>query len=268
MSYRYHPVKDQWRTQIMIQEWMIVSVRECKLHLPEQYAEMSHEDGRFFWFNGHLHMSLTVAVFPGVPNTSPPCITIYGKLYKEGDFWELRDIVVPKFGGNDWSGQNKNNVFFEHNKKLHQIYQCSPEQIVVRAKDADSPTEVSDEVYRTESPSWEHGEIRGGTQPLIFGEKWLRFFHSLHKHGNDRRDWTYCIGALVMQKEPPFKIERISKFPIFSGDERFVPHCQHWKQGVAIPYGAIPDGDGWIVSVGLNDSMAATIRLTESNLNL
>lgn len=270
MSYRYHPIQGQWRTQIMIQECLCDWIEERQVRLPEQYAEMSHEDGRLFWHDFQLHMSLTVAVFPGVPNTSPPCITIYGRLEKNGDFWELRDIVIPKFGGNDWSGQVKNNLFFEYNKKLHQIYQCSPEQIVVCEKSADSPAEVSDEVYRTESPSWEHGEIRGGTQPLNFlgGTRWLRFFHSLHKHGNDRGNWTYAIGALVMQKEPPFKIERISKFPIFSGDERFVPHCQHWKQGVAIPYGAIPDGDGWIVSVGLNDSMCATLKVTEKDLNL
>jgi len=147
---------------------------------------------------------------------------------------------------------------------LYQIYQCSPEQIVVRVKEDGTV----DEVFRTKSPSWEHGEIRGGTQPLVLGNKWLRFFHSLHKHGNDRADWTYCIGAMVMQAEPPFRIEKISKWPVFSGDERYVPHWRFWKQGVAIPYGAIQDGDGWLVGVGLNDSLCATLKVSIKELNL
>jgi len=266
LSYRYHPNPNQWRTQIMIQESIADYLKEEKLVLPDFYSEMSHEDGRMFWYKGSLHMSLTVAVFPGVENTSPPCITIYGELRRGEDFWYLDNVVTPKYGNNDWSGQNKNNLFFEHAGKLYQIYQCSPEQVVIRLKEGG---EV-DEVFRTKSPSWEHGEIRGGTQPLAYTNcgKWLRFFHSLHKHGNNRGDWTYAIGALIQDSKSPFAIERISKFPVFSGDERFVPHCKHWKQGVAIAYGAIPDGDGWLVSVGLNDSLCATLKVNSSDLNL
>lgn len=267
-SYRYHQDKTKWRTQIMIQDSGENWVRELHLKLPEQYAGMSHEDARFFIFRGKLYLSLTVAVFPSVPNVPPPCITIYGRLELQEDCWRLVDVIEPKYGGNDWSGQVKNNVFFDYEGRLHQIFQCSPEQIIVRVKEDGSV----DKVFRTKSPSWIHGEIRGGTQPLgsqLIGEaKWLRFFHSLHKHGNDRGDWTYAIGALVMQAKPPFQIERISRFPVFSGDERFVPHWQFWKQGVAIPYGAVSDGSGWLVSAGLNDSMVAKFSVKLNDLNL
>lgn len=266
LSYRYHPKKGEWRTQIMIQDGGENWVRDMRLELPLQYGEMSHEDGRFFWHRDKIHMSLTVAIFPGVTSVPPPCITIYGRLENRETKWELVDVVQPKFGNNDWSGQNKNNVFFEHGGRIYQVYQCSPEQVIVRVNEDGSV----DEVFRTKSPSWEHGEIRGGTQPLNFlgGTRWLRFFHSLHKHGNNRSDWTYSIGALVMQKEHPFQIERISKFPVFSGDERFVAHCSHWKQGCALPYGAIPDGDGWIISIGVNDCMCGLLKVSEKDLNL
>lgn len=264
MSYRYHPNPEQWRTQMMIQEWHENHVQEYQLRLPDEYAEMSHEDGRFFYFNGLLCLSLTVAVFPGVINAPPPCVTVYGMLEKNGDFYELKHVVKPKFGDNNWQGQSKNNVFFEHQGKLYQIYQCSPEQVVIRLKEDGS----AEEVFRSESPAWEHGELRGGTQPLPFGDKWLRFFHSLHKHGNNRNDWTYCIGAMVQNPNPPFQIERISKYPIFSGDERFVPHWRYCKPSVSIPYGAIEDGDGWTVGVGLNDSFCATLNVTTQDLRL
>lgn len=149
-------------------------------------------------------------------------------------------------------------------KKLHVIYQCSPEQIIYRLGDGCNV----DEVYRTESPSWEHGELRGGTQPLSYQGKWLRFFHSLHRHGQNRLDWSYAIGACVMQSEPPFKIEKISRFPIYSGDERYVPDWRFVKPNVAICYGAIPSGDGWDVGVGLNDCLSSIIHVKESDLNL
>lgn len=266
MSYRYHPNPKQWRTQMVIQEWGENWVNESHVKLPEKYADMSHEDGRFFMFNGHLCMSLTVAVFPGVENVPPPCATVYGMLDKKEDGWHLEHVIQPKFGENDFRGQSKNNIFFEHGGKLHQIYQCSPEQIVVRLKEDGS----ADEVFRTKSPSWEHGEIRGGTQPLELGKtnKWLRFFHSLHRHGNNRQDWSYSIGCLIQDSKPPFQIERISSYPVFSGDERFVPHCHHHKAGCAIPYGAIADGGGWIVSIGMNDCITATLNVKESDLNL
>src|SRR6478736_914126 len=109
-SYRYHPNQGQWRTQMAIQESSDIWATDILLKLPDFYAEMSHEDGRFFWFNGKLHMSLTVAVFPGVENTSPPCITIYGELRRGENFWHLDSVVTPKYGNNDWSGQNKNNL--------------------------------------------------------------------------------------------------------------------------------------------------------------
>lgn len=150
---------------------------------------------------------------------------------------------------------------------LYCIYQCSPDHVVYRLNEAG----CFDEVHRTKSPSWIHGEIRGGTQPVSSshsGGLWLRFFHSLHKDGNNRHNWTYSIGAMEMADTPPFNINRISKYPVFSGDERFVPGCRHWKRCCALPYGAVESGGGWMVAVGLNDSMAAMLNVKTEDLHL
>jgi predicted GH43/DUF377 family glycosyl hydrolase len=267
MSYRYHPVAGQWRTLLMMQEVIDGAYQERPIHIGGHYHDMSQEDGRLFIFRGKLHISFTLAVFPGVPNATVPCVCAYGELVDGKSGWTVEKVVIPKVGNNNWQAQEKNFVFFEHDGKLHLIYQCSPEQVIYRLGSENN----IEEVYRTKSPSWIHGEIRGGTQPVsspLSGGSWLRFFHSLHKAGNNRHDWTYSIGAMEMADTPPFNIIRISKYPVFSGDERFVPGCRHWKQGVAIPYGAVNGGDSWIVSAGLNDSMAAMLNVGIDDLHL
>ncbi len=231
------------------------------------YSSMSHEDGRFFVFKDRLHMSLTVSAFTSYSGALVPCATIYGELVETGYNWQIRDGKMANYGFNNFQGQEKNHVFFEHEGSLHFIYQGSPQVICRLAQDG----VTVEEVFRTDSPSWEHGEIRGGTQPLagvIRPDRWLRFFHSLHKEGKNRQDWSYAIGALEMSNKPPFQIERISQWPVFSGDERYVPGWRYWKSNVAIVYGAIPDGVGWLLSAGLNDSLCCTLKVTEKELNL
>jgi len=265
MSYRWHPNHKEWRTNIAIRENKESCFEEKPLKLSGIYAEMSHEDARFFTFRGKPCLSLTVAAYPVPQNVVPPCAIVWGELVEHLNHWTLEKVYQPKYGSNDFSSQQKNWVFFEQNQRLHFIYECSPEQTVCRLADDGV---VVDQFYKSKSPSWIHGEIRGGTQPLLHKGKWLRFFHSLHKQGKDRREWTYCVGAMLMNPEPPFQIEAISKWPIHSGDERWVAGWTYWKPAVSICYGAIPDGDGWLISGGLNDSFCFTMNLKEKDLNL
>ena len=259
-SYRHHPNHAEWRTRISILE----GSSELPLNLPEKYEDMSHEDGRFFIFRGKLHISLTRSVFPGVRGTSIPCATAYGEIEKTESGWVMRDVIFPKYGKNNFQGQEKNFVFFESGGSLNCIYECSPDHQVLRLDDVGGVVEV----FRTKSPSWKHGDIRGGTSPILHNGKWLRFFHSLHKNGFNRANWSYCIGAMLMSQEPPYTIESISKSPVFSGDERYVNGWKFWKPSVAIPYGAVKTTDGWNVSIGLNDSYCAILPVKKEHLNL
>ena len=268
MSYRHHPNPDEWRTNLVISEESGGVGFEYPLRFPDMYSDMSHEDGRFFVFNGKLHMSFTLSVFPGVRNAVVPCVTGYGELIKDESGWRVDSVTLPKYGMNNFQSQEKNMVFFEHESKLHCIYQCSPDHVVLRLGDGG----IFEEVYQTESPSWKYGDIRGGTQPMrnyvTADGGWIRFFHSLHKNGVDRSAWTYHVGALVMEDKPPFAIKKISKLPVMSGNDRLVQGWKYWKPSVSIPYGAIERVDGWDVSIGVNDSECAIARVKREHLNL
>lgn len=113
ISYRYHPKPDEWRTQMMIGVEQDGLMLEKKLKVGDIYADMSHEDGRFFMFSGKLHISLTLAVFPGVVGALTPCVQAYGELVEKPDCWQLEKMVIPKVPGNDFQQQQKNYVFFE-----------------------------------------------------------------------------------------------------------------------------------------------------------
>lgn len=262
-TYRYHPVATEWRTKIVVVEQESGLKKESVLELPEKYRDMSHEDARLFTYRGELHASLVVAVFPGNPKAVIPCAQIYGKLVRTHNGWRLEDVRMPKYGNNGFQGQEKNWLFFEHGRKLHFIYQLQPEQIVVPLADNGDvePT------YRTKSPEWAWGIMRGGTAPMEYQGKWLRFFHSLLQSGN-RQSWIYSIGALAMDNQPPFQILQVSKAPILRGREFYTYGCRHWKPNVIIPYGALPDGNSWNLYVGVNDSQCATVRITERELRL
>ena len=270
VSYRHHPDPKAWKTKIVLQQRLDGFTSERPLVLPGIYGQMSNEDARFFTFKGRTFVSLTVAVFPGTAGLTVPCAIIYGELKQTATRWHLEDVKMVKYGRNNFAGQEKNWVFFDYEDRLHFIYQCSPEQVVCRL-DKDGVT--VDKVYRTKSPSWSHGEIRGGTQPFDYPRSgghgtWLRFFHSLNKITQYRENWTYSIGALLMDDKPPFQIRKISKTPIFSGDERYVHGHKFWKPSVAIPYGAVPVVGGWKVSIGINDSLCAILTLNEKDLKL
>lgn len=61
------------------------------------------------------------------------------------------------------------------------------------------------------APTW--GEPRGGTPALKIGEEYLSFFHSSFRC-NDGSFW-YIFGAYTFESEPPFRVTRISHYPIF-----------------------------------------------------
>jgi predicted GH43/DUF377 family glycosyl hydrolase len=189
-------------------------------------------------------------------------------------------LFIPKFGHNDFSGMEKNWVFFSFAGKVHGIYSCHFDHRVLEM-DGEKVTKE----YITPGPAWEYGEIRGGTPPVPYKDgTWLRFFHSriwdrkpLRKprtkaerifQPTDRIPWRYYVGALVMESKPPFRVLNVSRSPILTGTERWIPGCPHWKPNVVIPYGCVPQENGWMVSLGVNDALSCLATITEDQLKL
>lgn len=260
-SYRYHPERS-WQTRLAIaeiDESNMLAKQLLEVELPREWRDKSLEDMRLFRHQGKLYGSLTASKFPARP---PVCVMLYGEIEQEGGRMVMSNPIQVEYGHNDWTGLEKNFVFWDYEGRLMCIYQCHGEQIVL---EVEGDKVVSE--YRSEAPTWKYGDIRGGTSPLPYNGKWMRFFHS-RAHYSDSRQFRYHTGALLMEPTPPFKILKVSKTPILSGHEWRNDAAHHHKLNVAIPYGALPDGDGFLVSVGINDSAACLCKIEGRQLKL
>lgn len=246
ISYRYHPERT-WRTQLMLDG--------LPVKFPYPVSTCAHEDMRLFTFKGKLWASY---VCSRGSVKDPKCVNGYGKLIRCDGFWAIEKHFQPDMPGNDWSGMQKNMVCFEWKGSICAIWQNG--SVIQLPHGARWNNSIPAE--------WPYGEIRGGTSPLPFHGKWLRFFHSRVWDRDNKKPWRYHIGALVMEPNPPFNVIHVSKTPILSGDESGDPMIWHWKQDVVFPLGAIEDDGGWLVSLGINDAHCAVLKLKESDLNL
>jgi hypothetical protein len=269
MTVARYPHAGDWRTRLRYESML----ENCDIKLPKAWAKHSHEDLRFFEHGGEAWASLTLST--AKTRRMPRCATGYGRL--EGG--SIPKVIIPDFGKNDFGGMEKNWVFFSHGGKVHAIYSCHFDHIVLEL-DGEKVTRE----HHTPGPCWEYGEIRGGTPPVPYKDgTWLRFFHSRiwewkrRKPRNkterifqcaDRIPWRYYVGALEMESEPPFRVLKVSSSPILTGNEQWVPGCPHWKPNVVIPYGCVPQDEGWTVSLGVNDALACLATIKPEHLKL
>jgi len=244
VCYRVHHPKS-WKTQLIFEGE--------PLRVPGGLQHHSIEDARLFMLNGKLHAAYVVAE---QIDGRFVCYTAYGEITDDS----VGHIQVH-YGGNDFRGMNKNWTPFVIDGKLHFVYGIRKNNQVVIRVEADRA--VSE--YLSPAPLWPWGEIRGGAV-IGYGHSLLRFFHSRQEYQNEQG--RYFIGASVMESKPPFKTIAVSKKPIIEGDERYTHKAPHWKQKVAIPYGAVKIGGRIRLSYGRNDCECCIAELTEADLNL
>lgn len=262
MVYRYHP-STSLSTSLAIAE--LDSEFRVIVNKPVNLNESgSREDAKLFVHNGQLWMSWVSSTWPVNPST---CVVKYGRLI-EGSAWNapgwvVEDIEQPIYGKNDWSALEKNWVPFSHGGEIHFIYEHG--SVIHKVGDVWTPIKAS-------IPSgWRYGPIKGGSSPMPYKGKWLRFAHSTLD--NEPRPWyrRYYILAMIMEPEPPFTVIQLSKEPIIRGSEIGnvkQDECGHFKAKVIFVSGAIAYQDAWVLSVGVNDCESVLAKITEGDLRL
>lgn len=261
--YRFHDQRDLSTALSVAQIDLSGNVlRKWPLQLPQ--AGGSEEDARFFMFKGELHLSYVDSTYPSLPARA---VVKYGRLVEDGDVMKLVDIQQVQYGDNDYEHCNKNWIFFEHNNEL--LCWFTAEELI-RVKGS-----TALQVAKNKLPGWEYGQIRGGTIPVPWKNgSLLRFFHSAIDSEIAPYRRRYFIGAMVMRGKHPFDSTIISKHPIITASERDIlsamerSGCGQYKPKVVFPLGCVPVEDGWVLSVGINDSHCALVKITETDLNL
>lgn len=238
------------------------------LNLPATHGDEHFEDARLFMFKGQPHLAYTqmTGYRPGVDYN---CHMRYARLKLTGNRWLIEEVWQPKYGNNSGMGKEKNWAFFEHDGKLFAVYQDSPNHRVIQLEGDRVVAE-----HETEAATWPWGHIRGGSPPIPWGkDQMLAIFHSSVPTEDAPHYVRYYGAAYTFEAKPPFRITAISSKPIMAGSEAdghgYDPrYSQGWKPYVVFPCGLVPQDEGWLVSLGVNDWQCAIGRLTPAMLNL
>lgn len=260
LAYRYHPLEN-WHTRITAARMNGSKVEQIvRIATPGDWDRFSVEDPRFFTHQNKLMMSATLAV----PVTKPPprCAVAYAEVSDEGSQLRLVRHHFPDCGQNDFTGLEKNWLFFSWNDRLFVLYKAWDEQVVI---ELDGSKVVKE--HRSPALPWKYGNQHGGTQFIEKDGLLLSFFHS-HVTDRERKLWRYYMGAVLREPQPPFRQVAISRSPIFIGNEKYVPGHHHWKPNIIFPAGARFDGTNYLVYVGINDCQTAIMKLTDRDLKL
>ena len=257
MCYRYHESSPATKLACAtiggdgnVSEWWLLPVN----------VTGSVEDPKLFLLEGVTHLSFVQSNFP----TGLKAVVKYGILNKI----TLHQIVHPDIGKNDWTLTEKNWIFWGQDSNLFCLHQCHPTHRVFRVENGRGSL-----VAETPPPRWPYGEIRGGTTPIPYDGKLLRFFHSRADNELSFPVHRYFVGAYLMEPNPPFTVLRVSKSPVLRGSEEddLTPEqrkaCPHWKRNVVFPGGAVARDNGWLLSVGVNDSACVIAKVNEQDLH-
>ena len=183
-----------------------------------------------------IHMSFT---HPSPGNAGNP---IFNKMQtanlnynKSRDVFELSKPVSMEKVGERKSLNQKNWVPFLYDENIYFVYNVYPLTIIKlqydNAKYA-STNDRSEEVLQLDTVSsepcradmeqpWEYGHIRGGSPAELVNGEYLSFFHSKSGPLDTGTGWallSYWIGAFTFSPKPPFKMTKISKFPIVKNE--------------------------------------------------
>jgi FkbM family methyltransferase len=217
-----------------------------RLALKQEEAPYSCEDPRLFMFGGKLHIN-----YSATHGEFGPSSVFYARL---NDNLCVEELFAPKYHRrNSWE---KNWQFFEHANKLLAVYSILPHKILEIHGNV-----VTEACETPVLPHWNGGELRGGTPPVRIGHEYHSFFHSRsYRYGA----LFYDAGLYTFAAEPPFMVQRMTPFPVMSGDARTRPVPT--SAPIVFPLGAVYDDEYCYVSMGVHDRWSEIRRYRRDDL--
>jgi predicted GH43/DUF377 family glycosyl hydrolase len=152
------------------------------------------------------------------PPHNKDCAIFEGKI--DGKYFALHRPSSPAIGGNYiWIAESPDLAHWGHHR-------C---------------------IARSRPGMWDHERVGAGTAPIRTEEGWLEIYHGADAHHR------YCLGALLLELESPWKVLARSREPIME------PVADYEKAGffgnVVFTNGHLVDGDRVSLYYGASDSV-------------
>lgn len=222
-----------------------------RMELPSTSNLEEYEDARLFWHDERLFMAYTEGHY-----YKEPYVSIQRLVELDEDLEVVRSVPLH-YGFNGRGRSEKNWQFFSHEGRIHFVYGFHPHVVVAIEEDGRIAGE-----WTTPGIRWPYGTMSGGTPPVRAGGYYLSFFHSYVKI--PARDRRYSFSAYLFSGGPPFGIQQVT-LPLARGsaNDPDLPNAKvpHWMPLVVFPCGHLVREDHHLLSVGLNDSFDAMVRL-------
>ena len=174
------------------------------------------EDARIFRYRGQIYLIYNDNQEIINPTTQERRDMYLAELlYANGSYvlgTPLKLIHETKYSTQNWQ---KNWIPFEWNNQLMLAYSINPHEILC----ADLNTGICKTVYETKGMiDWDWGPLRGSSSPILEDGEFIAFLHSgcqmRSESSNNKKIWHYFMGAYTFSATPPFKLTKISPFPI------------------------------------------------------
>lgn len=162
---------------------------------------------------------------------------------------------------------------FLYEGRLYMIHTINPMRVVRgsgKFEDSEHSRELVEVVSQVQfcETQWEYGHLRGGTNAIFLGDKYLAFFHSqFNAAGTSYK--TYWMGCYTFSAKPPFKLLAISPAPIIHNSLYEGPWHQHSGNKydyVVFPLGASLLGEDVVLSFSAQDEYSYISKLNLQDL--
>lgn len=175
-------------------------------------------------------------------------------------------LVDTRFKSNtgNYGSFEKNWAFFGEGSRRFFVYKADPHEIV------EMPSGQSERSFINCLASWKlnWGTPRGGSSPVLVGDRWFSFFHSSIQHPTRRR--RYMAGVYSFAAGGQHSPDKVSTGPILTGSERdgfqWSRGVEEWEPIVVFPAGAIYEAGTWTFSAGINDCRCGLFSISHDDL--
>jgi len=100
---------------------------------------------------------------------------------------------------------------------------------------------------------WSHGDVRGGTPPVLHDNLWWTFFHSTRWAPKEHYFYKdYVLGAIAFEDKPPFNVVGMTPQPLWQPSRPEIV-VNKWVMSVVFPGSARLHKNRWEIMCGIND---------------
>lgn len=165
---------------------------------------------------------------------------------------EVYSTIYPSF---DQHQHHKNWAPFLYHNEILMISTVNPFVVVNLRIENNVPVAYRNSSMPVAKTNWDYGELRGGSNAILIGDRYLAFFHSSTNFpGNYFK--TYVMGAFTFTATSPFRLLEMSPYPILDDDL----YTNDWAvlKNRRLDYVVFPStielrGEDIIMSFGRND---------------